>query len=276
MDPQSTTGLLRDARRTTRRARSASTDAPIAARSLSIVIPAHGDAPRLRAMLPRLSSWIERAGRIADVIVVNADGDRAVADVALGFAASFHRVRTLKSDARGGRGAAIRMGVAAAQEPAVLVIGTDLPTPFEDAEALLAALDNGADVAVGSRVMRGATILREEPLRVRVFNGLLRFLASDLVPCRVEDLNPSAIALRVPRVRPILHGCRIDGHAWAVELYSLARCAKLEIAEVAIRHTGDRRPRFAFWSATFEMMRDLARLAARLRARAAAAGIGGS
>ncbi len=266
MDPISSTGLAREPRRTVRRGPDPAVSSAPSTQSLSVVIPVRNDAARLKNTLSRLSSWIERTGRVADVVVVAQGGSRSVADVILAFSACFRRLRVLENAGGTGRGAAIRIGLAAAQEPVTIVCGADLATPFEDAEALLGAIESGADLAVGSSRVRGATILRTAPLKRRAFDALLAFVAGDLVPSRVADGNPGMIVLHANRIRTLLPACRVDGDAWAVELYAVMRRAGLAIKELPVRYTADRRARFAFWSSTFEMMRELTRLAARLRA----------
>lgn len=274
MDPPTTTPIrARDARPVERRHAAESDATALATRPISVVITVRDDAWRLRNALTRLASWCERTGRSADVIVVDDGSKDDVSQLALCHAIRFNRLRVLRNEERGGKGSAVRAGLCAAQERAVLVCDSAFATPLEDAERLLKEIDDGAAVAVGSRSVRGATILRPERWKLRMFSALLGWLARELVPTGIADASPSLIALDTEAVRPLVLRCGVDGHVWAVELFAHALRAGLSVKEVPVRHAGDPRARLKVIGATFEMMRELTRLAARLNAIDATSGV---
>jgi len=146
---------------------------------LTVVIPAYNEATRIAAPLRRLGDYL-RARYPNSEIVLADDGskdDTAAVVERLGAELGL-TVRVLPNPTNRGKGNAVRRGMVAARGALVLMTDADLSTPIEELERLEAAIRAGADVAIGSRKMAGATIeTRQPPLREamgRVFTFLTR------------------------------------------------------------------------------------------------------
>jgi glycosyltransferase involved in cell wall biosynthesis len=133
----------------------------------------------------------------------------------------------------------------AARGQFILFTDADLSTPIEFADALLAALDTGADVAIGSR--EGAQARRiGEPfyrhLMGRVFNAFVRLIA---VP-HIDDTQCGFKAFRRGPAREIFRRTRLHVRkrvrgpmvtAFDVEALYIARRLDYSIAEIPVRWT---------------------------------------
>ena len=113
---------------------------------LSIVVPAYNEAPALRAgKLGPVRDWMARQPFEAELLVVDDGSDDGTAALAEGVADRVVRI------GHAGKAAAIVAGVEAARGARVLFTDMDQATPIAHADDLLAALDGGADVAIGDR-----------------------------------------------------------------------------------------------------------------------------
>ena len=153
--------------------------------TLSVVIPAYNEEARL----PDLIAAIDReADAIAtesgfdllEVLVVD-DGssDRTAEILCQAEAGSGHLSGVLGDGENRGKGAAFAAGVARAGGDYVLLTDVDLSTPLRELPKLAAAIDAGADIAIGSRAIDGAIVERgpaHRKLLGKGFNGTVRLL----------------------------------------------------------------------------------------------------
>src|SRR5262249_3118299 len=126
-------------------------------------------------------------------------------------------LRLLRLDHRG-KGFAVRAGALAARGEYVLLCDADLAVPIEEWGQLRRALENGFDVAIGSREGLGARRLGEPWYRHvmgRVFNMIVRAVAVAGIQdtqCGFKALRQSVAADLFERVQiygadaPRLHG----------------------------------------------------------------------
>jgi glycosyltransferase involved in cell wall biosynthesis len=117
----------------------------------------------------------------AELIIVDDGSDDATPALAERAMAGYSRGRVIRI-AHGGKAAAVRSGMLAATSDQIAFSDADLATPLSYLGNLRAALNDGCDVAIGSREGLGARRIGEPPYRHlmgRVFNWLVRLL---LVP----------------------------------------------------------------------------------------------
>jgi dolichyl-phosphate beta-glucosyltransferase len=117
-------------------------------------------------------------------------------------------VRLIRLERNRGKGAALRAGVLATRGRRVLVMDADLATPIEELAALEAALDQGAQIAAGSRAVATANITRSQS-RLRVLLG------------RAGNLWIQALA--VPGIRDTQCGFKLFEGEIARRLFAIAR-----------------------------------------------------
>ncbi|HYE96895.1 MAG TPA: glycosyltransferase [Rubricoccaceae bacterium] len=116
---------------------------------LSVIVPAYNEAPALRAgKLDIVRAWLAAQPFTAELLVVD---DGSEDDTALLARRVADRVIRIP---HAGKAAAIIAGIEAADGTVVLFTDMDQATPIASAVNLLAALDAGADIAIGSRGLR--------------------------------------------------------------------------------------------------------------------------
>ena len=110
----------------------------------------------------------------------------------------------------------------------------DLSTPIEELPRLMRELDNGAEVAIGSRAVAGARIEIHQPAyreaMGRIFNRLVRLL---LLP-GLKDTQCGFKLFTARAAEEAFGACRLDGFSFDVEALFVARRRGLRIAEVPV------------------------------------------
>jgi len=208
--------------------------------SLSVVVPAFQEASRIEATLRALAAYLATHHPQSEILVVD-DGSRdetaararsAAASLATS-SASAPRVRVLRYARNSGKGHALKIGFAASRGARVLFTDADLSTPIEEMEALLARLDAGADLAIGSRKRAGARVEVHQPWwresMGRVFTALVRTFITE-----VSDATCGFKAFDGARGRELFALLRIDDWSFDAELLFLAARRGLRIDEVPV------------------------------------------
>ena len=159
------------------------------------------------------------------------DGTADVVDRMIREGLLMHLIR--HSENRG-KGAAVRTGVMAATGRLVLFTDADLSTPIADLEPLVRALDNGADVAIGSRAVDRSLIEVHQPIHRetmgRIFN---KFVQVILLP-GVKDTQCGFKAFRTEAARELFSTMITTGFDFDPEILYRARRRGMKIVEVAV------------------------------------------
>jgi glycosyltransferase involved in cell wall biosynthesis len=210
---------------------------------LSVVIPAYNEEQRLPATLASIFGFVGQLGLATEVLVADDGSEDATASVVAALTARYPSLRLLRLP-HAGKAHAVRSGVLASRGRVVFMCDADLSMPIEDLAKLLAALDAGADIAIGSREAPGAQRFAEPAYRHlmgRVFNRIVRLLTGvplDDTQCGFKCFRgPVAHILfaglqryRAPRGR--LRGPMVTG--FDVELLFLAHKWGYRVVEVPI------------------------------------------
>ena len=139
-----------------------STDTP----DISIVSPVYGCAGCLEDLVERTRASLQNSGKSFEIILV----DDASPDQAWGriveLAAHDPAVRGLRLSRNFGQHPAISAGLREARGNVVVVMDCDLQDMPEEIPALLAAIDDGADIALAMRIDRQDSWLKRQGSRL--------------------------------------------------------------------------------------------------------------
>ena len=147
---------------------------------LSIIIPSYNEEPRLPETLQRIAEYLPTLGLRTEVLVVDDGSTDRTAAVAESFRGKLTGLRVLSNGTNRGKGYSVRHGMLESQGDMVLFTDADLSAPIAEAEKLLMPLNNGYDVAIGSRAMdRSLISTRQSIFRETagiIFNKIVRIV----------------------------------------------------------------------------------------------------
>ncbi len=165
------------------------------------MIPAYDEESGIEGVIDRLSAL--ELGTKVELLVVNDGSKDKTGEVLERLKGKYPNLRTIEHRWNRGYGAALKTGFEAARTEVVVITDADGTYPEDRIRDLLACIDAGAEMAIGSRTGANVNI----PLIRRPAKHCLRLLASFLADTRIPDLNSGLRAFRrdfVLRYRPIL------------------------------------------------------------------------
>ncbi len=190
--------------------------------SLSVILPAFDEKHRLPPYLATIRSYLDAdAGPAYEVIVVD-DGSRdATAESVAAIAPQWPQLRLLRHARNEGKGAAVRTGVLAAHGEQLLFADADGAAPIEESARLAAAIQAGADVAVGSRLVPHPEVVRVRNWHRGLAGRLFAATARRLLKLDVLDTQCGFKMFRAEAARRLFSAGREKGYLFDLELLLL-------------------------------------------------------
>ena len=209
----------------------------------SIVIPAYNESARLGASLEKVLAYVHARGWDAEVIVVN-DGSRDnTAEIVMHSMAKDSIVKLLENPGNRGKGYSVRNGVLNAQGRIILFTDADLSSPIEEAPKLLAALEAGADIAIGSRWLRAETQTQRQPLHRQLFGRIFNLMLRVSLGLQFADTQCGFKAFKRAAAQAIFPLQKIERWGFDPEILFLARKLGFKVQEIRVLwgHSGGAR-----------------------------------
>ncbi|MCJ7639270.1 MAG: glycosyltransferase [Euryarchaeota archaeon] len=194
---------------------------------LSVVIPAHNEADHIGGLLEAFSVF---SG--VELIVAEDASTDGTQNIVQEFAGRNNDVVLSSCDKLTGKGAAVKRGLKLAKGDVLGFIDGDGSIHPKELMRVAATIDDGADLAVGSRDLRTSVIVRPQPLSRRVSGSIYSLLARALLDTRIKDFQCGCKVFR----RDVWHSLTIacDGFAFDTELIAKAHEKGFVIVEVPI------------------------------------------
>jgi len=237
---------------------------------LTVVFPAYNAEKHIAASLATAAAYLGRQPFASEIIVVDDGSADRTAEAAREALAGRPRSRVIRRERNLGKGASVREGVLAAAGEVVLFSDDDLSTPIGEFDKLRAALEAGADAAIGSRAMAGSDIrVRQGRLRETMgksFNLLVRLL----VLKGFRDTQCGFKAFRRAAAMALFSRLETPGFGFDVEILVLCREMGYRVAEVPVVWNDSRPSRLKFFGGSLAMLGELIRIRRRARRRGAA------
>ena len=172
--------------------------------------------------MPRLAAAL--AGHRWELIIVDDGSPDGTADLAESYAPA-HPVRVVRRPGKAGLASAVLAGFGEARGDVLLVMDADLSHPPEAVPSLVSAIDGGADLAVGSRYVKGGGT-KDWPLKRRIVSRAACLMGNVLVP--VRDCTSGFFAIR----RSAIDGVKLNPIGFKIGFEVMARAKYQKVVEV--------------------------------------------
>ncbi len=207
---------------------------------LSIVIPAYNEASRIETTLLSIGKYLTSKTYEYEVIVVlnncTDDTDQVVARIAKEYPCiRILDLGLIQSEKGNTKGLAVIEGMRQAIGDYVLFMDADNATTIENIELLLPPLlEGGADVAIGSRQVKGAHIVTPQTLKRRILGRIGNMVIRLLILSGIYDTQCGFKLFTHEAKEAIVAESVTHGWGFDMELLLIARKNGLHIEEVGI------------------------------------------
>ncbi len=200
---------------------------------LSVVIPCYNEEKRLSLTLDKILSYLRRQNYSWEILVSDdgsTDGTVKLAEEKL--AAPPHKV--LQNPCHEGKGEAVKRGMLQSRALYILFTDADLSTPIEEVEKLLVKLQDGFDVAIGSRGLAASQV--EVPQNFfrqsmgKIFNRIARLASFK----QIRDSQCGFKCFRCDTAWKLFNAQKLKGFSFDAEIMYLAQKRGFKIAEVPV------------------------------------------
>jgi glycosyltransferase involved in cell wall biosynthesis len=227
---------------------------------LSIVIPAYNESARIENALERVMSCVQEQGWDAEVLVVDDGSKDNTAAIVQRWMSRYPRLHLVQNPGNRGKGYSVRNGLLQAAGDVVMFTDADLSAPMEEAERLLAAIADGADVAIGSRWMDRTRQTIHQPLYRQFFGRCFNWITRLVMGLPFKDTQCGFKAFRRSAAQVIFRLQTIERWGFDPEILFIARKLKYVIREVPVTWGHDERSRMSYLKDGMKMLEDMAKI----------------
>ena len=165
---------------------------------LSIVVPIHNESASIPELFVELAASLRAWGRPYEVLAIDDGSTDDSFERLLGIQAAESRVRVVRFRRNFGQTAAFAAGFALARGQIVVTCDGDLQNDPHDIPALVAMVEQGADIACGWRQER-----KDRFFSRRVPSRVASWLISRVTGVKLHDYGCSLKAFRADVVKPL-------------------------------------------------------------------------
>ncbi len=195
---------------------------------LSVIVPTYNERDNMGLLIPRLSRVLESESIPYEILVMDDDSPDGTCDEVQRLSAEYPGARCIKRMQDRGLSPAVMEGFREAVGDIYLVMDADLSHPIEVVPELYRAIaHDGADVAVGSRHIKGGGI-EDWPLKRKVISWGASMLARPLTSC--SDPMSGFFAIRPS----VIKGAPLRAKGYKILLEVLVKGRYDKVVEVPI------------------------------------------
>ena len=204
-------------------------------------MPAYNERLRIGGSLQAAVDYFRQQQWSAELIVVDDGSSDETPEIVRRFAAANPEVRLLSNPGNQGKGYAVRNGMLNAHGQYLLFTDADLSSPMSEAPKLFAELDQGVDVAIGSRWLDPSLQFQRQPLKRQIFSHVFNLFLRIWLGSRFRDHQCGFKAFKPEAAKAIFTRQRIHRWGFDAEMIFLTRKLGLKVKEIPVRWGHDDR-----------------------------------
>ena len=233
-------------------------EAHLSVPDLSVVIPAYNEETRLGPTLRRVVTWLTDQPFSSELVVVDDGSTDRTAQLAGNMLEGGQiPYQVLVNDINRGKGFSVKRGMMASLGRLALFSDADLSTPIEHARDLMAAIEVGADMAIGSRVAEGADIEVHQPILRETAGRMFSVAQRAILGTNVRDTQCGFKMFTRAAVESVFPHQELERWAFDAELIYIALRLDLRVVEVPVRWRNDQDTKVRALSDGLRMVADL-------------------
>lgn len=226
---------------------------------ISIVIPAYNEQTRITPTLETLFRFLDQQPWETEVLVIDDGSTDNTVQVVGDMQALYPRLQLHAQPTNKGKGAAVKEGMLRAKGRLRLFLDADGATPPQEMLKLYNAIEQGADIAIGSRALYSPDTTIKTHLHRRLMGRIFNNIVNILVLPGIRDTQCGFKMFTQAAAETLFPHQISQGFSFDVELLLLAQMASLDIVEVPINWTNIEGSKVDLIADSFSMILDILR-----------------
>jgi len=211
---------------------------------LSIIIPAYNEARRLPVTLIDIDKRIREMNLESYEILVVDDGSKdKTVEIVKRFMPIMSNLKLIEGEKNCGKGAVVKKGMLEAHGAIRLFMDADNSTTIDQFLTMRPYFEEGAQVVIGSRDIKGAKLDPPQPFYKRVLGNMGNLFIQALVLPGIWDTQCGFKAFTAKAAEDIFLAARVERWAFDIEALALAKKMGYEIREIPVHWVNDLRSR---------------------------------
>lgn len=207
-------------------------------RKLSIIIPAYNEEDRIVKTLVNTLNYLKHQHFDSEVIVVSDGSEDQTKDVVLGFGGNEKvLIRALEYHPNRGKGFAVRYGILRADGNLLLFMDADYSVPIEEVEKGMVLIDDGYDIAMGSRTISGSTLIHHQSLLRELSAKCYTFMQNCYLGINYKDTQCGFKIFKDRVAKKLFRKQKLDSVIFDPEILWLAKHDGFKVAEFPVEWT---------------------------------------
>lgn len=206
---------------------------------LSVIIPSYNEEKRIAKTLQAVDAYLKQQSYDYEILVVNDGSKDKTAEVVKGAVAYVANLRLIDNKENHGKGWVVKQGMLEAKGQIRLFMDADNSTSVDQVANLLPFFEQGYDIVIGSRRIKGAVIAVKQPWIRDFLGGVFRLVVHSMVPLGVKDSQAGFKSFNAKAAEAIFPRQTIARWAFDVEILTMARKMGFKIKEVPIKWIND-------------------------------------
>ncbi len=202
---------------------------------LSVIIPAYNEEKRIGKTLGEINAYLSRQNYDYEILVVDNGSKDKTRDIVHELQGRIKGLKLVERNS-GGKGKAVSAGMLEAQGDFRIFTDADNSTSIDQIEKMWPEFQNGFDVVIGSRDIKGAVLSPPQPWIRQVLLGegfkLYRKLIIGL--WGIEDTQCGFKGFSAKAAKEVFPKSKIDHFAFDPEILVLAQKSGYKIKEIPV------------------------------------------
>ena len=206
---------------------------------LSVVIPAYNEAERIPKTLVAIDAYLSRVSYPYEILVVNDGSKDNTAEVVEKMAKDIKGLILIDNKENKGKGGVTRQGMLAAHGAYRLFTDADNSTSVDHFEKMMPLFEDGCDVVIGSRAVKGARLDPPEPFYKQILGKAGNLVIQLVNVPGIWDTQCGFKAFTAVAAEKVFSLSRVFGWGFDIEILALARIFGYKIREIPVHWVND-------------------------------------
>lgn len=206
---------------------------------LSVIIPAYNESKRLPLTLIDIDKHLDEQEYSYEIVVVDNGSVDDTAEIVRRFIPLINNLRLVEGGENKGKGAAVKLGMLEAKGVWRLFLDADNSTSVVEFNKMIPYFKSGYDVVIGSRAVRGAKSVPNQPLYKRILGKMGNLIIQLFLLPGIKDTQCGFKCFSEDSAKIIFPLIKIERWGFDAEVLALAKKLGFKIKEIPVFWVND-------------------------------------